>query len=141
MGGGGLGPEPGMMLPRLLRKLALTDTQRQQVHAIMNAHRANFQSMFPQLRNAQQALEAKLMSADPVQASDLAPQVQQVADLRKQIMQEGVTVAVEVRGVLTQAQRAQAANLYGQISALHQQMRNLIGDPPVGPPDSPPDDE
>ncbi len=129
--GGGLGPEPGMMLPMLLHKLDLTDVQRQQVRTILETHRAKFQTLFPQLRDAQQTLDAKLMSPNPIQAGDLAPQIQQLADLRKQILQEGVAVALEVRGVLTADQRARAATLQSQIAALHAQMRALIGEPPT----------
>ncbi len=135
MRGGGLGPEPGMMLPMLIRKVGLSDTQRQQVRTILNAHRPRFQALFPQLRDAQQALEARLVSTDPVKADDLAPQIQRVADLRKEILQEGVGVAIEVRGVLTPEQLARAADLHGQMRTLREQMRKLVGEPPMESPD------
>jgi Spy/CpxP family protein refolding chaperone len=133
--GGGIGPDAGMMLPLLLRKLDLTDAQHQQVHTILNTHRAALQTLFPRLRDAQQALEAKLLSADPVQVADLAPQIQQVADLRKQIMEQGVAIALEVRSVLTPQQLARAAELHTQIAALRSQMRALVGEPPMDPPE------
>ena len=132
---GGGGADAGMMLPLLLGKLDLTDAQHQQVRAILTAHRTAFQSLFSQLRDAQQALEAKLLSADPVQAADLAPQIQRVADLRKQILEQGVAIALEVRGVLTPPQLAHAADLHTQITALRAQMRTLVGEPPFGPPE------
>ena len=129
--GGGFGPEPGMMLPMLIRKVGLSDTQRQQVRTILNAHRPRFQTLFPQLRDAQQALEARLVSTDPVKAEDLAPQIQRVADLRKQILQEGIGVAIEVRGVLSPEQLARAADLHTQMGALREQMHKLMGEPPM----------
>lgn len=135
MHGGGLGPDPGMMLPMLIRKVGLSDTQRQQVRAILNAHRPRFQTLFPQLRDAQQALEARLVSTDPVKADDLAPQVQRVTDMRREIMQEGIAVAIEVRGVLTPEQLARAADLHTQMRGLREQMRKLVGEPPMESPD------
>lgn len=137
MGGpmrGGFGPEPGTLLPMLIRKVGLTDTQRQQVKTILDGHRATFQTLVPRLRAAQQALDAKLVSTDPVTRDDLAPQIQRLADLRKQLMQEGVGVALEVRAVLTPEQLARAADLRSQMAALHEQMQKLVGEPPMGPP-------
>ena len=134
-GGGGFGPDPGMMLPMLIRKVGLSDTQRQQVRTILNGHRPRFQTLFPQLRDAQQTLESRLVSTDPVKAEDLGPQIQRVADLRKQILQEGVAVAIEVRGILTPEQLARAAEMHTQLSALHEQMHKLVGEPPMESPD------
>jgi Spy/CpxP family protein refolding chaperone len=134
-GGGGFGPEPGMMLPMLIRKVGLSDTQRQQVRAILDTHRPRFQTLFPQLRDAQQGLESRLVSTDPVKAEDLASQIQRVADLRKQILQEGVAVAIEVRGVLSPEQLARAADLHTQMSGLREQMHKLMGEPPMESPD------
>lgn len=134
-GGGAFGPEPGMMLPMLIRKVGLSDTQRQQVRAILNGHRPRFQTLFPQLRDAQQALESRLVSTDPVKAEDLASQIQRIADLRKQILQEGVGVAIEVRSILSPEQLARAADMRTQMSALHEQMRKLMGEPPMESPD------
>jgi len=131
MRGGSFGPEPGMMLPMLIRKVGLSDTQRQQVRTILNAHRPRFQTLFPQLRDAQQALEARLVSTDPVKAEDLAPQIQRVADLRKQVLQEGIAVAIEVRGVLSPEQLAHASDLHTQMGALREQMHKLMGEPPM----------
>jgi len=135
MRGAGLGPEPGMMFPMLIRKVGLSDAQRQQVKTILNNHRSRFQTLFPQLRDAQATLEGRLVSTDPVKADDLAPQVQQVADLRKQILQEGIAVAIEVRAVLTPEQLARAADLHTQMRALREQMRKLVGEPPMEAPD------
>jgi Spy/CpxP family protein refolding chaperone len=134
-GGAGFGPEPGMMLPMLIRKVGLSDTQRQQVRTILNGHRPRFQTLFPQLRDAQQALESRLVSTDPVKAEDLAPQIQRVADVRKQILQEGVAVAIEVRGILTPEQLARAAEMHTQMGALRDQMHKLVGEPPMESPD------
>jgi len=131
--GGGFGTEPGMMLPMLLHKLGLTDAQHERVRTILNAHRATFQTLFSQLRDAQQRLEAKLLGTDPVQLADVTPEIDHVATLRKQIMQEGVAVALEVRGVLTPAQLTHAGDLQSQVAALRSQMRTLLGEPPIGP--------
>jgi len=135
-GGGGFGREPGMFFPAILHNLNLTPDQMQQVRTILDGHRSTFHTLFPQLRDAQQGLAGKLVSTDPVTLADLTPRIQRVADLRKQLMQEGVNVALEVRAVLTPDQLTQAAQIQQRMEALHQEMRNLVGDPPPPPPDA-----
>jgi Spy/CpxP family protein refolding chaperone len=137
MGGpmhGGGGSEPGMLLPMLIHKVGLTAAQRQQMRTILDNHRAKFQALFPQLRSAQQALDAKLVSTAPVHLDDLAPQIQQIADFRKQLMLEGAGIALEVRALLTPEQLARAADLHTQMAALRDQMQKLMGEPSMGPP-------
>ena len=131
-GGGPMGPGhrmgdiPGMMLPLVLRGVDLTEAQEQQVHAITQAHRATFRALFGELRGAQEDMADKLFAPGDVRAEDLTSQIQRVAQLREQLMQEGLKVALEVRAVLTPQQLAKAAELKERMRALHTEMRELL---------------
>jgi Spy/CpxP family protein refolding chaperone len=121
-----MGDAPGMMLPLVLRGVDLTDEQEKQVHEIREAHRARFRSLFSELRAAQEEMADKLLAPGEMRAEDLTAQMQRVAQLRQQLMQEGLKVALEVRGVLTPAQLAKAAEIKERMRALYSEMRGLF---------------
>jgi Spy/CpxP family protein refolding chaperone len=132
-GGPGTGPEPGMLLPMILGKLDLSADQQTKVHAILEAHRPVLQGLFPQLRTAHEQLNAKLFQAGPLKPEDLAPYLDTVTKLKQQVMQEGIKVALDLRGVLTTDQLAKAAEIHDRLQALHAEMKQLLGDPPAMP--------
>jgi Spy/CpxP family protein refolding chaperone len=121
-----MGDGPGMMFPFVLRKLDLTADQDAQVQKIMEAHKPKFQELFEQLRTAHEAIGGRLFAAGPLSATDLSPQTQQISQLREQLMNEGLIVALEIRSVLTPDQLTKAAQLQQQMKALHEQMHNLM---------------
>jgi Spy/CpxP family protein refolding chaperone len=123
-----LGDAPGMMLPLVLKGIDLTDEQEKQVREIMAAHRATFRTLFSELQGAHKDVADKLFAPGEVQAEDLTTQMQRVAHLREQLMQEGLKVALEVRGLLTPEQLAKAAELKERMRALHAEMRGLFKD-------------
>ena len=123
--GGMIGNAPGMML--LLRGANLTADQKAQVQQIMASHRSNFQELFGRLRTAQEEMTNRFFSAGALQASDLAPQVQQISLLRNQLAEERLNLMLEIRGVLTPEQLSKVGQLKQQMQALHDQMRNLLG--------------
>jgi Spy/CpxP family protein refolding chaperone len=125
--GGMAGDGAGIALPLLLRGANLTADQKSQVQQIMANHRATFRDLFGQLRAAQDQMANKLFSAGRLQEADLAPQVQQIAQLRNQLADEGLKVVLEIRGVLTPEQLAKASQLKSQMQSLHSQMRSLWG--------------
>jgi Spy/CpxP family protein refolding chaperone len=102
---------PGMILPLVLKGLDLTAEQEKHVHDIMKAHRATFRTRFRELQVAHKDVADKLFAPGNVQPEDLATQMQRVAQLREQLMQEGLKVALEVRGVLTAEQLTKAAEI------------------------------
>ena len=130
-----MGDGPGMMLPMLLRGLDLTDAQRGQIKTIMSDNRGKLHPLFQQLRTAHEEVANKLLTPGNVSRDDLAPQLQQMERLRGQLMEEGLTVMLEVRKVLTPEQLAKAAQLKERMHALHQEMRDLFNEkvPPPGP--------
>ncbi len=133
MGGPGMGPDPGMLFPMILGKLDLSDDQRAQVRTILEAHRPTMQALFPPLRAAHEKLAAKLFQTDALAASDLTPYVDAVNKAKSQVQQEGIKIALEIRGVLTPAQLAKASDIHTQLESLHAQMKALLGEPEVIP--------
>src|SRR6267378_1586029 len=123
-----MGDGPGMMLPLLLKGVDLNAEQRTRVQGMMDARRPTLQTLFQQLRATHEEMANKLFAPGAVQAEDLAPQIQQIAQLREQLMQEGLKVTLEVRGVLTAEQLAKAAELKQRMQTLHQEMRSLFQD-------------
>jgi Spy/CpxP family protein refolding chaperone len=125
--GGIAGDGTGFALPLLLRGANLTADQKAQVQQIMANHRATLRDLFSQLRAAQDQMANKLFSTGKLQEADLAPQAQQIAQLRNQLADEGLRVVLEIRGVLTPEQLAKASQLKSQMQSLHSQMRSLWG--------------
>jgi Spy/CpxP family protein refolding chaperone len=123
---GMMGEGAGMTLPLLLRGANLTADQKTQVQQITANHRATFQTLFSQLRAAQDQISSKLLSTGPVGESDVAPQLQQVSTLRSQLAEEGLRVALEIRNILTPDQLASAAQFKTQMQSLQSQMKNLM---------------
>jgi Spy/CpxP family protein refolding chaperone len=132
------GDDPGLMLPMLLQGVGLTDDQKKQVRDIMKADHATLFGLFEQLRTANQALADKLVSAGPLTQQDLQPLVDQVMKVRGDIVNHGLKVVLQVRGLLTADQLAKAADVETKMRALRAQMRQLLGEPeaiPLGEPD------
>jgi Spy/CpxP family protein refolding chaperone len=123
-----MGDAPGMLLPLVLKGVDLTDAQEKQVQEIMAAHRATFRTLFSELQTAHKDVADKLFVTGDVRAEDLTAQMQRVAQLREQLMQEGLKVALEVRGLLTPEQLAKAAELKERLRELHTEMRGLFKD-------------
>jgi Spy/CpxP family protein refolding chaperone len=117
---------PGMLLPLVLKGIDLTEEQEKQVNEIIAAHRATFRTLFGELQAAHRDMADRLFAPGSVQAEDLTPQVQQVAKLREQLMQEGLKVTLEMRGLLTPAHLAKAAEIKDRMRALHTEMRGLF---------------
>jgi Spy/CpxP family protein refolding chaperone len=121
------GEGTGMALPLLLRGAKLTPEQKAQVQQIMANHRGRFRDLFSKLRATQDQMANKLFSAERLQEADLAPQVQEISQLRNQLAEQGLKVVLEIRGVLTPEQLAKASQLKSQMQSLHSQMLSLWG--------------
>jgi Spy/CpxP family protein refolding chaperone len=122
--GGGLGE--GLRLPLILRGAHLTPDQQTRVRDILTAHRAGMRTLTEQLRQAQEAMTDKLFAPGPVQAADLQPSVQRIAQLRTQLLQESSQIVLEVRALLAPEQLAQAAQVKDRLKALTAEMRQLL---------------
>ena len=98
--GRGHGSGFSMSLPLVMKGVGLTEAQQVQVKQIVGAHQAQFRALLAQLRSAHEQLGEKLYAPGPLQADDVAPLVQQIGQLRVQLTQEALQVALEIRAVL-----------------------------------------
>jgi len=125
MGGDGAGlGGPGLW--HLLRALNLTDTQKTQVHDLFAAHRSTVQPLWEQMRATRQQLADLLLSPNPIDPNTLHATAQQLAGQRDQLLQEHLTLAQEIRNVLTPAQLTQATQLKEQLRALQATRHQLL---------------
>jgi len=124
--GQGWGRDSGVALPFLIRAANLTPEQNTRVRAILSSHRAATRSTMEQLRKAQEELADKLMAPGQVQAADVQPQLQQIAQLREQLLQNSAQIALDVRAVLTPEQLAKAGQVRTRLQQLRGEMRQLF---------------
>jgi protein CpxP len=122
---GASGDGAGIALPLLIRGANLTAEQQAQIRQIMANHRTTFRDLLSQLRASQDQMANKLFSTARLQEADLAPDVQQISQLRNQLAEEGLRVVLQIRGVLTPEQLAKASHLKSQMESLHNQIRSL----------------
>ena len=113
-GGGGFGWP-------VLRAVGLSDEQKAQIRQIYAAHRPQLQALGQQIHAARQQLGDKLYSSTPPSTADLAS----INQLRDQMAQERLAIALAIRNVLTPEQLAKAAQIRQQMQQLRQQMRDL----------------
>src|SRR5262249_49565767 len=123
----GLEPDSAMTFVMVLHGLGLTADQHTRVRTIMERHRARLQDLFAQMRTAHEAFASRLLAPGSLTIDDLAPPIQQVTQLRAQVMTEGATLALELRGVLTADQLAKAQSISRRLQDLHGEIRKLLG--------------
>src|SRR6185436_3521981 len=107
-----------------------------QIKTIMSNNRGKLRPLFQQLRTLHEEVANKLLTTGDISRDDLAPQLQQMEQIRGQLMEEGLTVMLEVRKVLTAEQLTKAAQLKERMHALHQEMRGLFFNKKLPPPGS-----
>jgi Spy/CpxP family protein refolding chaperone len=136
-GGGMMGGHgrADMIFPMLLRAAGPTPEQEAKVAEIMRRHRGNLEPLFKQLHAAHRDLAAKLLAPGAVTAADVAPAVQQLGQVRQQLMQEWVQAALEARAVLTPDQLAKASEVKKRLDSLHAEIEKLLGPLPMPPAD------
>jgi Spy/CpxP family protein refolding chaperone len=120
------GDSGAMMLPLVLKHAKLTAEQTKQVQTIMDTDRQALRTLFTQLEAANTQLSNRLFAAGAVQAADLTPQVQQISQLRQQLMDQGVKTALSLRAILTPEQLAKVSQLNERIQKLHAEMRSIF---------------
>ena len=91
----------GLPLPLLMRTANLTDSQKQQIHAIFEARHASRKAEREQLKAAKEAIGAKFLSSGTVAASDMSSSVATITQLQDQMTNEQIQDAVSIRNVLT----------------------------------------
>ena len=116
----------GLMLGVPLHSLNLTPDQRTQVQSILSTYRSSARPIIQQLRQAQSGLGDKLLAPGQLPAADLQSQLQQISQLRTQLLQLSAQATLEVRNLLTPDQLSAAAQTKDKLRDLRSQMRQLL---------------
>lgn len=126
MGHTGMHGDPSHFM-MLLKSANLTQAQHAQVQQILEADHAQMKPVMRQFHTLHEQIAARLLSAGPVTASDLAPLTRQAFRLQQQIDQNMVDTALAIRNVLTPEQLNRLAQVHQQLQNLHEQIRSLEG--------------
>src|SRR5262245_32877235 len=121
---GGPGTWGGGLMPPL-RALDLTPEQQTQVRSILTTSRQSNQPIAEQLRQAQQQLSDRMLTPGQLTAADVQAQLQQIAQLRQQLLQNRAQTALDVRAVLTPEQLTKAAEVKAKMRQLRSEMHQL----------------
>jgi Spy/CpxP family protein refolding chaperone len=116
----------GLMLGVPLHSLNLTPDQQAQVKSILSTYRTAARPILQQLWQTQSGLGDKLLVPGQVQAADLQAQLQQIAQLRTQLLQLSAQATVDVRNLLTPDQLTAGAATKAKLKDLRSQMRQLM---------------
>jgi periplasmic protein CpxP/Spy len=114
MGGGPVGPM-GMIAP-LIGRLGLSDTQKDQLKGILQAHRDEFKTFGDQAAAAHKALEQAIL-LDPVSDAAVQQASAGLAAVESQVAVAAAHVRAEVFDILTDAQKAQVKQLIAEREA------------------------
>jgi Spy/CpxP family protein refolding chaperone len=93
------------------------------------ADRDTRQALLKQLREAHEALADKMFAAGTLGEADVAPLVDRVATLHRQLVEHGAKVMRQVRAVATPEQLAKAATTKAKLDGLRNQIHDLLGEP------------
>ena len=112
MGPGG----PMGLLPMLGRQLELTDAQRDQVKAIADSHKDEWQSLATRARSAHQALEQAVMG-DSIDEGLIRQKSADVAAVEADMAVARAHAYAEVLQILTPDQKTKLNELKSQVAA------------------------
>lgn len=116
-GGPAMGPGgPLGMLRMLGEQLQLTDAQREQIKAIVQSHRDEWQTLTDRARAAHQALAAAV-TADAVDETAIRAKSADVAAIEADMAVAGAHSYAEVLQILTADQKTKLKTLQAQLSA------------------------
>jgi len=94
--------------------------------SILSTYRSSARPIIQQLRQAQSGLGDKLLAPGQLPAADLQSQLQQISQLRTQLLQLSAQATLEVRNLLTPDQLSAAAQTKDKLRDLRSQMRQLL---------------
>lgn len=98
----------------VLKELDLTDQQQTQIESIIKAHRETVAPLKKEMHDIHTNVIAKLVGPGTVTASDFTAENERAAKLHTQMLPTHIALGLEIRNVLTDAQRARAAELIAQ---------------------------
>lgn len=109
----------------LLDGVTLTDSQTTRLHALMQAGRADSQSLRDQIRTVHEQIDTALLSSGTVTEATLAPLLLQQEALAQQLDAKRLSSQVAIRNLLTPDQMAAAASMHAKLVSLHEQEHAL----------------
>ena len=124
--GGPGGPGEVGHLMMLLHNVGLSDSQQQQVHALMDANRTQVEPLLEQLRTGHDSLTAKLYGTRTPALSDLTSSASQLSQLHAQVEAVEFQTVLKIRAVLTSDQLSRLSSLHDQLESLRQQTDALL---------------
>ena len=131
-GPGGPGGPLGLIgLP--LDRLGLTDAEREQVKAIMDAHQAELRALGEREMTARRALEDAIAADVAVEATIRAHSAE-LAAIEADMAVMRARVRAEVFQILTPEQQAQVRQIQTEMKQRSETMRQRRGQPQQGPP-------
>ena len=116
----------GLMLGVPLHTLNLSPDQQAQVKSILSTYRASARPILQQLRQVQSGMGDRLLVPGQLQAADLQAQLQQISQLRTQLLQLSAQATLDVRNILSPDQLATAAQTKAKMKDLRSQMHQLM---------------
>ena len=116
----------GLMLGVPLHTLNLNPDQQAQVRSILSTYRASARPILDQLRQVQGGMGDRLLAPGQLQLADLQSQLQQISQLRTQLLQLSAQATLDVRNILSPDQLSTAAQTKAKMKDLRSQMHQLM---------------
>jgi len=101
----------------VLRELDLTEQQKTQIESILKAHRDTVSPLKKEMQAVHSSITAKLLGSTSVNANDFAAESERAAQLHTQLFPTRIALGLEIRNVLTESQRARAAEIIAEKQA------------------------
>jgi Spy/CpxP family protein refolding chaperone len=120
----------------LVHRAGLSDSQQQQIRALLDTGRTSTKPLLDRIRSGHQALEAKLYGQSTPSAGDLAAAATELSQLHAQIEASDLQTLLKIRALLTPDQLVTVNGLHDKLESLRQQTEDILG-PPLGPPELP----
>jgi len=117
---------PGM---EFLHGVDLTDAQKTEAHQIEKSAWESMKPLMEKMRTLHEAEINALLGTEAVTADSLKPTIAQEEALRDQMDAIHLNSMIQLRGILSADQLAEAAAKHTQIEALHEQEHELMGRP------------
>ena len=110
----------------LTQGVTLSDAQQAQLKTIEETARTAAKPLMQQMHGVHEQILTQMLGSNAVTEADLAPLVQQEEGLRNQLDQIRLNAGLQIRGVMTAPQLAEAASRHQQLSALRQQEHQVM---------------
>jgi periplasmic protein CpxP/Spy len=126
---GGMPPMPPPIIPPIMMGLQaahLTPDQQSRVNQILQSNHSQVRPLMDQLQSVHEQIADKLLSPGTVTTSDLRQLEEQAQHLDAQIQHQALDASVQIRALLTPDQVSRMAEFQKKMSALQEQMKNLM---------------